>query len=290
MKDKTGLVLEGGAMRGIFTAGALDYLLKRNFYFDYIVGVSAGAGNAMNYVSRQIGRTRRVILQDDAENYYGAHQMIKNRKLLNLDTLVQQYAQEDIPYDFDTLFATNTDYEVVVTNCQTGKAEYRGNYQTEEEFFLCNKATCAVPFICDPIVIDGCPYLDGSIADSIPVQRALEQGCDKLLVILTKPKGDSPTDYGKMKKLIDNRYKQYPAFCEAMLRRTEVYEQQEKLLYELQAEGKAYILRPTEKSVKRFEKSKAKLQTFYRQGYELMEEHFTDYLQFLGYDKEVVNL
>lgn len=101
-KVKTGLVLEGGAMRGIFSAGVLDYMLKKDIYYDYVIGVSAGAGNAVNYVSRQEGRTKKIITHENAESYYGVGQLFENKKILNLEMLVAEYALKDIPYDFDT--------------------------------------------------------------------------------------------------------------------------------------------------------------------------------------------
>lgn len=98
-KVKTGLVLEGGAMRGIFSAGVLDYMLKKDIYYDYVIGVSAGAGNAVNYVSRQEGRTKKIITHENAESYYGVGQLFENKKILNLEMLVAEYALKDIPYD-----------------------------------------------------------------------------------------------------------------------------------------------------------------------------------------------
>ena len=100
-KVKTGLVLEGGAMRGIFSAGVLDYMLKKDIYYDYVIGVSAGAGNAVNYVSRQEGRTKKIITHENAESYYGVGQLFENKKILNLEMLVAEYALKDIPYDFE---------------------------------------------------------------------------------------------------------------------------------------------------------------------------------------------
>ena len=116
-KVKTGLVLEGGAMRGIFSAGVLDYMLKKDIYYDYVIGVSAGAGNAVNYVSRQEGRTKKIITHENAESYYGVGQLFENKKILNLEMLVAEYALKDIPYDFDTFFASKTECESVVVNC-----------------------------------------------------------------------------------------------------------------------------------------------------------------------------
>ena len=280
---KTGLVLEGGAMRGIFTAGVLDYLLDKDIYFDYVVGVSAGSGNAVNFVSRQKERTRKVIMHEGAdESYYGMSQVIEHKKLLNTETLVQEYALKDIPYDFDAYFASETDNESVVLNCETGCAEYPGNYKDKDMFFKCNMASCSVPFICEPIEINGNHYLDGSIMDSIPVARAEEKGCDRILVVMTKPEGSSPTDYSKMKRMVEHHYRNYPNLCKALLERKDNYKKQAAKLNELVKEGKAMVIRPSEQMIGHFVNDMDKLMAFYDFGYKTMEEKFEEFKRFVS--------
>ena len=268
---KTGIVLEGGAMRGIFTAGALDYLLEQDMYFDYVVGVSAGAGNAMNYVSRQIGRTKRVIMHENAESYYGLNQLFEHRKLLNIETMIQEYALNEIPFDFDAYFASEVENENVVLNCETGRPEYMGNFPDKDSFFKATMASCSVPFICEPIEINGYHYLDGSIADSVPVERAITLGCKKVVVILTKPEGSEATDYSKMRSMIDLCYKKYPKLCDALCERRSVYVKQMQQIKKLENDGRIFVLRPKEQMVHHFEKDNDKLTAFYNYGYETMK-------------------
>lgn len=280
-EKKTGLVLEGGAMRGIFSAGVLDFMLEKDIRFDYVVGVSAGAGNAVNFVSRQKGRTRQIITHENAEAYYGVGQLFENKKILNLDMLVTEYALKDIPYDFDTFFASDTECESVVVNCETGQAEYRGNFKSKEEFLKCQMASCSVPFICDPVEIDGKFYLDGSIVDSIPVKRALEKGCDKIVVVLTKPEGTRPTDYSKVRKLVDRCYRKYPELCRAMVNRGEAYDEQNECMKKLMDEGKVFVIRPEEQMIRHFESNNEKLMHCYNYGYETMRGAFDDFENFM---------
>ena len=280
-KVKTGLVLEGGAMRGIFSAGVLDYMLKKDIYYDYVIGVSAGAGNAVNYVSRQEGRTKKIITHENAESYYGVGQLFENKKILNLEMLVAEYALKDIPYDFDTFFASKTECESVVVNCETGKAEYKGNFKTKDEFLKCQMASCSVPFICEPVEIDGYHYLDGSIIDSIPVERAVEKGCDKIVVVLTKPEGSKPTDYSKIKKLIEWSYKKYTELCEVMAHRRQAYDRQDKFMKKLVEEGKVFVIRPEEQMIRHFENNNEKLLQCYQYGYDTMRKQFKAFEKFM---------
>lgn len=280
--SKVGLVLEGGALRGIFTAGVLDFLLEKDMYFQYVIGVSAGSGNAVNFVARQIGRSKKVITHEDTKPYYGMGQLKESRKLLNLDLLIDDYALIDFPLDFDTFFASDTFCEWVVTNCKTGKAEYLSSDGDRNRLLLNCKASCAVPFACQPVIIDNVPYLDGSLADGIPVEHAMEQGCDKLVVVLTKPEGSSATDYSKMKRIINLKYqRKYPNLCKTMIARKACYDKQMEVLHALEAEGKALVLRPQDSTVGHFENDSSKLNDCYEMGYKYMEEQFENLKQFM---------
>lgn len=283
---KSGLVLEGGAMRGIFTAGVLDFLLEQNIYFDYVVGVSAGSGNALGFMSRQVGRTKKIIMHEDAQPYYGLEQLVENRKILNLETLVEEYALHDIPYDFETYDNSESEYEAVVANCETGLAEYHGDYRDRDEFFKYNMATCSVPFLCEPVEIRGYHYLDGSVIDSLPVARAVEKGCDKILVVLTKPEGNAPTDYSKMHKLINKKYGQYPKLCDALFGRMEAYSEQLDYMNKMVEEGRVMIVRPVVQLVHHFENSTDRLNICYQFGYDTMAAHYNEFLDFFELKKD----
>ena len=194
--SKVGLVLEGGSFRGIFTAGVLDSLLEHHISFPYVIGVSAGSGNAVNFIAGQEGRTRKVITHENADAYYGLGTLRNNGKVLDLD---QMLAYDKEPLDFNRFFASDVESEFVVVNCETGKAEYLSSDGTSESILQICKASCSVPLMCAPVKIGDKAYLDGSIVDSIPYARAIEKGCDKVVVIQTRKAGEAPTDYSKMK-------------------------------------------------------------------------------------------
>lgn len=281
---RTGLVLEGGSFRGIFTAGVLDYLMEQNIEFPYIVGVSAGAGNAINYVSGQKGRTQKVIMHENADPYYGIGQMYRNRtrRILDLDTMLYTYAYEQIPFDFDAFFKANVECEFVSTNCQKGIVEYMKPDGTEDQLLQLCKASCSVPLICGPVKLGEYHYLDGSIIDSVPIMHALTN-CSKAVVILTRREGDNPTDYSRMKMMVNISYKsKYPRLAEALLKRREVYEKQMEDLREMERMGKVFVIRPTTEAIGHFEKSPEKLGSFYQHGIDVMKQELENLKAFLA--------
>lgn len=281
---KTGLILEGGAVRGIFTAGVLDRLMENGVYFPYVVGVSAGGGNAMSYASRQKGRTARMINVPRAECYYGLKQLVECRKFINLDKMAFEYPYHQYPFDFNTYFNSGIETEYVCTCLETGKAEYFSSFEDERELLTVCKATCSVPMICEPVEINGRHYLDGSIADSIPIEHALDSGCDKLVVILTKPDTNTPpTDYRKFKTVIAQMYKQYPAFVEACMTRVDRYEQTLRLMQELSDEGRIMVLRPELPAISKFEHDPDKIMASYRDGYRQADRRIVDLLKWTEY-------
>ena len=138
-----------------------------------------------------------------------------------------------------------------------------------------------MPFICEPVEIDGYHYLDGSIIDSIPVERAVKKGCDKIVVVLTKPEGSKPTDYSKVKKLIEWSYKKYPELCEVMAHRRQAYDRQDKFMKKLVEEGRAFVIRPEEQMIRHFESNNEKLLQCYQYGYDMMRKQFKAFEKFM---------
>lgn len=278
---KIGLVLEGGAFRGLFTAGVLDYLMERDIQFQYAVGVSAGAGNQLNFISHQEGRTKAVIQADEENAFFGPRQMRKSKKLLNLDRMFFEFPYNQYPYDFEKYENSEVEFEFVVTNCETGKAEYIKKCTNQMKMLTAAKASCSVPILCSPVEIDGNFYLDGSVADSIPVQRAIDAGCDKVFVILTRRIDETPTNYGKMRFIMRPYKKRYPELYEALMKRTEVYQRQIELLNKLENEGRVFIVRPEMQSISKFETDKSKLDEFYQHGYEIMSQKADELKMFM---------
>lgn len=264
---KTGLILEGGALRGVFTAGVLDRLMENGVYLPYVIGVSAGGGNAMGYRSQQIGRTAQLMTAPKNETYYGFRQFLGSHRLIDLDKMCYEYPYKQFPFDFTRYFDSDIQSEYVCTCCETGEAEYLSENSDERRLLTICKATCSVPMLCEPVELDGKHYLDGSIADSIPIERALEQGCDRLVIVLTKPEGNvTPTDYRKFSGVIRAMYKDYPKFIEACLERVDNYEKTAALMKKLTEEGRVTVIRPTGEAISKFERDQKKISAFYNNG------------------------
>lgn len=284
---KTGLILEGGAVRGIFTAGVLDRLMESDVYFPYVIGVSAGGGNAMSYVSQQKGRTCRMINVPRNESYYGFRQLISSGKIINLNKMAYEYPYKQFPFDFDTYFNSGTFTEYACTCMETGEAEYFSEDSDRSRLLTIAKASCSVPMLCDPVEMDGKHYLDGSIADSIPIERALDMGCDKLVIILTKPDSNTaPTNYSKFRKVIHAMYKHYPKFEEACLTRVERYWKTVELMEDLEEQGRIMIFRPTLPAISKFEKDSSKIMESYRDGYDQADDRLEELARFMGTAEE----
>ncbi len=281
---KNALVLEGGAFRGVFTSGVLDVLMENNIEWDYIVGVSAGAGNGMGYISNQVGRTRNVIKpKDHKQNYFGMKQLFTKGRFLNLKKMFFEYPYKQFPYDFERYINSEVPLEVVVSNCDTGKSEYHCEKEDIDKFLKLGMASCSVPILCKPVKVGDYHYLDGSICDSIPIERALEKGCDKLLIVMTKNALESPTNYGKAKFIMAFKYKRkYPKFYEALLKRTEVYSRQLELMKKLEEEGRAMVLRPDIECIHKFEQNDDKVEEFYQNGRKIAEENIGQIREFFG--------
>lgn len=280
---QTGLILEGGASRGIFTAGVLDYLLEKDVDFSYVMGVSAGYVNAVNYMAKQKGRAKQVFTHENCKPYYGVGELLRHGQAINLKTFVVDYALKQFPLDFETFYKTQqtTKCECIATECETGKEHIFSDFHEDMQLLKANMASCAVPFACDPVEIDGRHYLDGSLINSIPVERALEMGCSKLVVVLTRPEGGKPTDYSKMKTMIELKYrKKYSKLCDIMLQRKDNYGKQQEYLEQLEREGKAFIIRPDE-TVGHFEKKYDKLCECYQKGYDMMKDRYEEFVKFL---------
>jgi len=280
---KTGLILEGGALRGVFTAGVLDRLMESGIYLPYVIGVSAGGGNAMSYCAQQIGRTVKLMTAPKNETYYGFGQFLHSHKLINLDKMCYEYPYKQFPFDFSNFFGSSIESEYVCTCCETGEAEYLSESSDEKRLLTICKATCSVPMLCAPVELDGKHYLDGSIADSIPIERALSRGCDRLIIVLTKPGSNvAPTDYRKFSGVIRAMYKDYPKFVEACLERVDNYDKTAQLMQKLKDEGRVLIIRPEIEPISKFERDVAKVTDFYRHGYDLASRRLPEIMEWCG--------
>lgn len=281
---KATLVLEGGATRGVFTSGALDYLMEKDFYTSYVIGVSAGCCNAVDYVSKQPGRTRDCMIHKEKEYnyYYGFRKFIKEKSLMDMDMVFDRYPNEIFPFDYDTYFSSDIECEIVTTNCVTGRAEYMTEDSDRQRLMKICRASCSMPLICPMVNVDGIPYLDGGLADSIPIERAMEIGNGKSIVVLTRNPGYRKKMPSRATvQLYRRAYKKYPNLIRSIVNRSIVYNRTMKRIEQLESEGKIFVLRPLIPTVSRLEKDYYTLMHFYEHGYRLMRKEYDELMRFL---------
>lgn len=281
---KATMVLEGGATRGVFTSGALDYLMEKEVYLSHVIGVSAGSCNGVDYVSRQIGRTRDCMIHKEKEYsyYYGFTKFVREKSILDMDMVFDKYPNEIFPFDFDTYFASDMECEIVTTNCETGRAEYMTESSDRKRLMKLCRASSSMPLVSPIVNIDGVPYLDGGLADSIPVKRAFRKDNDKIVIILTRNPGyrKKPVSKG-VGNLYRRAYKKYPNLVRASIRRNHLYNRQVEWIERLEQEKKIYVLRPLIPTVSRLEKNYDTLMNFYEHGYNLMKKEYENLMDYL---------
>lgn len=281
---KATMVLEGGATRGVFTSGALDYLMEKDIYLSHVIGVSAGSCNGVDYVSKQIGRTRDCMIHKEKEYsyYHGFTKFVREKSILDMDMVFDKYPNEIFPFDYETYFASDIECEIVTTNCVTGKAEYMTENSDKERLMKICRASSSMPLVSPMVNLDGIPYLDGGLADSIPIARAAKKGNKKIVVILTRNPGyrKKPVTKG-MAKMYRKAYKSYPNLIRTTTYRNVVYNRQMELVERLEREGKIYVLRPLIPTVSRLEKDYDILMNFYEHGYCLMKREYDNLMKYL---------
>ena len=272
--DKSALVLEGGGMRGIFTCGVLDYLMDNKIIFPYSVGVSAGACNGLSYMSHQRGRGKYSNIDLLAKyKYIGIRPLLKKRGLIDQQLLFHSFPDRILPYNYKAYAENPGRFEMVTTDCVSGKPCYWEEKYDEKRIIDIVKASSSLPYACPIIHVDGKPMLDGGIVDSIPLQRAFDQGYENCVVVLTRNKGYRKSD----KEVMVPRfiYKEYPRLRVALRNRNKVYNEQLELVERLEDEGKIKVIRPLKPIVvDRMETNVRKLTDLYEEGYECAKRMF----------------
>ena len=244
--EKTGMIVEGGGMRCAYSAGILDAFMDRGITFDYCIGVSAGSANTASFVAGQRGRNIRFYTTHchDPE-YFGVKCYLKYRDLFNLKyiygTLTNTGGKD--PLDYDALMASPMEYWIVSTDAVSGKPVYFSKKDIIRDNYCHVMASCSLPAACRPVEIDGHFYYDGGVSDSIPVQKALDDGCTKIVALLSKPH-----DYVRKPQNLKIFYKtlcrKYPETIKNLDNRHLVYKKQQEQLFALEAEGKAFVFTP----------------------------------------------
>ena len=270
----TGLVLEGGGMRGVFTSGVLDGFMKHNLYFRYVVAVSAGACNGMSYMSHQPRRARISNIDYLARyNYIGIRHLVTQGCIFDRELLYDKFPNQYLPFDFDTFFNNQCTFEMVTTNCQTGQAMYLSEKHDRQRALDIVRASSSLPYVSKIVEVDGIPMLDGGIVDSIPVQRAIDMGHPFNVVVCTRNKGYRET--GRDYKIPRFIYRNYPRLRVALSRRIAAYNKQLEMIDRMEAAGQIICIRPERPmEVTRMAKDTAKLERLYEEGFALGEKFF----------------
>lgn len=283
MKRK-GLILEGGATRGVFTAGVLDYLMEKEYYFPYVVGVSAGSCNAIDYVSRQKGRTRECMIIREKQYRYlnrDLKKVIREKSLFDMDLIFDRFPREVFPFDFETFFSSDIRCELVLTNCLTGRAEYLEEKESSERLMALARASSSMPLASPIVTVDGIPYLDGGIADSIPIIHSLKTGHQKNVIVLTRNYGYRKKVKSHTKEVYLAFYRKYPQLVRALVSRARVYNHTLDLIEKWELQGKVFVIRPQIPPVSRVEQDYQVLSDFYQHGYDRMKEQYDKMMEFL---------
>ena len=264
---KTALVLEGGSFRGVFTAGVLDVFLENGIEFDACYGVSAGTLCGMSFKSRQIGRTCRINLAFcDDSRYIGARAALAEHSVIGYDFLLGEVQDKLDPIDNETYLANPMPLYATVTDLTFGTADFL-EVENPELDIACVQASTSLPLITQPVEIAGRLYMDGGLADSVPVEHVLEQaGYDRAVVVLTRERGFQKQPYAFM-AAARRAYADYPYFLDTLATRHERYNEQREHIWAYEAAGRALVLAPEMPvEVDQIERNAPKLLDLYLQG------------------------
>ena len=245
LPEGTALVLEGGGLRGYYSAGVMEAFMEEEILFPYIIGVSAGAANALSYISGQSMRSRQIV-----ENYVPKKEYVSTRNLLlkgsmfGFDYIFKTIPEHYVRFDWETFGGQNTRLLTGAMNCADGKTVWFEK-ETVTPGFKVTTASCSVPFLTRVQHYNGLDLLDGGVTDPIPIEKSIEDGNAFHVIILTRNEGyrKKPMGHEKLLRLVCRKY---PALADAMLQRHEIYNRQLALCEELEKEGRALIIRPQE--------------------------------------------
>lgn len=280
---RSGLVLEGGGMKGIYTAGVLDFFMDKGLMFANIYGVSAGACHMCSYLSGQRGRALDISIDYlDMDRYCSMENLILSGDVFNVDMCYHTIPDYLNPFDNETFMKYEGRAYSVVTNLETGKAEYLRLRDMKEDIDKL-RASASLPLAARIVRIDGKPYLDGGMSDSIPIQKAVLDGNRKNVVVMTKEVGfrRKPIDPAQL-ALIKARYVKYPKVAELMENRHIAYNECLDYIERLERKGQIFVIRPQRPSqVERIERNKRKLRALYREGYAEAGERYDELMRYL---------
>lgn len=277
MQDLT-LILEGGALRSVYTSGVLDVLMKYNIEANYVLGVSAGALTGMNYISKQPKRSAKINIEYcDNPRYIGRKALRKEKGLIGYDYLFNEISKKDYPFDYETFKSSNQKFISVITNCEKGITEYVEKNDCKEDIFKVVQASSSMPLCSKMVKIGNNHYLDGAVTMPIPVDWAIEQNHKNILVVLTRDREyRKPEISYTMKKVYKRVYNKYPKLVEKLLTMPERYNKLKEHINDLEKQGRIMVIAPKlPVTVSRLEKNKDKLQDLYKEGIKDAENYIS---------------
>ncbi|WP_312472623.1 patatin family protein [Neobacillus sp.] len=282
MSNQVGLVLEGGGMRGVYTAGILEYFLENQLFFPYVIGVSAGACNAASYLSKQKGRNKTVTIDYAADpRYISWKNYFKSRQFFGMDFIFDEIPNKHVPYDYDTFYNNTSEFVVGTTDCLTGEPVYYNKKEYDKDLLTVLRASSSLPFIAPEISFKDRILLDGGISDPIPIKKAQHDGFAKNIVILTRNQGylKKPS---KFHFLVDRKYPEYTGLRKALRNRYRIYNETVAYLEKEERDGNVLIIRPTTPlKVGRMERNPARLAELYFQGYEDAKHSLSEIVKYV---------
>ncbi|WP_332631826.1 patatin-like phospholipase family protein [Halalkalibacter flavus] len=263
-----GLVLEGGGMKGLYTAGVLEYFLEKDLFFSYVIGVSAGACMGASYVSKQMGRNKNVnvgLVNDP--RYLSFRNLIFKREMFGMDFLFDEVPRRIVPFDFETFAMTKQQFLIGTMDCHTGEAIYYNKQQHKDDILKIIRASSSIPFIARPVEYDGRLLLDGGLVDPIPLEKAKKDGNQKNIVIMTKSTNER-LKASRASSILKRLYRKFPAVADSFEKRLVTYNDTLSFIESEQEEKKVFLIQPSiDLSISGFERNQKRLLELYELGY-----------------------
>ena len=277
------LILEGGGTRGAYTAGVLDVLAENNIFFQTIYGVSAGACNAVSYISKQIGRNHRIFTEYACDKRYMSFgSLLKTGSIFGFDFMFGELANELLPFDYNEFFESSMNIFAGATDCETGKAVFFDKRDMEDDLTPLI-ASSSLPMVTKIVDFNGKHLLDGGVAAPIPIDHAINEGFTKNVVVLTREKEFFKKKSDVPKIAMKIKYKKYPELINAMLNRAEVYNKEKKLCYSEQEKGNAFVIEPSKPlTIGRYCTKPDMLEAVYNMGVEDCKSKLADLRRFIA--------
>lgn len=279
--NNVGLVIEGGGMRGLYTCGVLEFFMEKDLYFNYIIGVSAGACNAASYISKQKGRNLKVNTGFISDwRYMSFRNLLLEKSFFGMNFIFKEIPEKHVRFDYETFYNTRCKFLVGTTDCKTGEPLYFNKEDMREGFDVL-RASSSLPLLSPIVKYKRYELLDGGISDSIPINKSIKDGNEKNIIILTRNKGYRKSPL-KFTGLIKMKYRRYPLLIEAMINRYKKYNDTLDYIEELEQKGKALVIRASKEiKVGRLERNAAKLHELFQNGFEDAENTHKRIIEFI---------